>query len=232
MTRRRLRTSVLTVLAIALLLAVAPASSDFVRTDPRVAIGARLGSSPSQANAQPALLEKIAFSSSRDTPGDVGQVKIWLMDPDGTDPERLTGPADCLPTFPTCGDAFAVLSPDGKRIVFDSNRKRIVPDEPRNTSDLFMMQSDGDEQTFLARGSSASWAPRGALIAFHRSASGTGLPIREDPGAPAPDSDIFVMDIDAGGGADEHHQHAGAHRRRPALVARWAADRVHAPPCH
>ncbi len=58
------------------------------------------------------------------------------------------------------GNAFAKLSPDGKRIVFDSNRDRAAG-EPLNTSDLFLMKANGEEQTRLTRGSAASrraWA--------------------------------------------------------------------------
>ena len=58
------------------------------------------------------------------------------------------------------------------------------------------MASDGTEQTYLTRGSSASWAPDSKNITFHASASGTGLPIRMDPGAPPTDSDIFILNVD------------------------------------
>ena len=88
-----------------------------------------------------------------------------------------------------------MLSPDGKKFVFDSNRLRDQTD-PINTSDLFVMATDGTEQTHLIRGSSASWAPDSKHITFHRSASGTGLPIRTDPGAPTTDSDIFILNVD------------------------------------
>lgn len=46
------------------------------------------------------------------------------------------------------------------------------------------MKHDGSDQTFLTRGSSVGWSPDSQRIAFHRSASGTGLPIKADPGAP------------------------------------------------
>src|SRR5262249_29233015 len=92
------------------------------------------------------------------------------------------------------GDAFPALSPAGKRIVFDSNRDRAAG-EPLNTSDLFLTKVDGSEQTFLTRGSSATWSPDSKDIAFHASASGTGLPIRPDPGAPTADSDIFIARV-------------------------------------
>jgi Tol biopolymer transport system component len=73
------------------------------------------------------------------------------------------------------------------------------------------MNTDGTEQTYLIRGSSATWSPDSEHIAFHRSASGDvctvedpldlppsipGCPIRLDPGAPTWDSDIFVMNVD------------------------------------
>lgn len=130
--------------------------------------------------------ETISFTSTRDDP--TGEpllaAEIYLMDPDGTNPRRLTENTD--------GDGFQALSPDGKRFVFDSNRNRAAG-EPLNTSDLFLMKNDGSHQTFLTRGSSATWSPDSKLIAYHASASGELPPIRPDPGAPAADSDIFVI---------------------------------------
>jgi TolB protein len=51
-------------------------------------------------------------------------------------------------------------------------------------------------QQSLIRGSSATWSPDSKYIAFHASASGTGLPIKTDPGAATSDSDIFVANVD------------------------------------
>jgi TolB protein len=129
----------------------------------------------------------IAFTSTRD-----GNFEIYLMitNEDGTvintgDPIRVTDN--------DAGDGFPALSPDGKRIVFDSNRD--VPGQPPNISDLFLMKADGKDQTRLIRGTTATWSPDGKYIAFHRSASGIGLPIKDDPGAATIDSDIFVMRV-------------------------------------
>jgi Tol biopolymer transport system component len=131
-----------------------------------------------------ALESTIAFTSTRD---DLITAEIYLMSPDGSNVRRLTEN--------TGGNAFAALSPDGKKIVFDSNRNR-AESEPFNTSDLFVMNTKGDEQRFLIRGSSATWSPDSKNVAFHASASGAGLPTRTDAGAPTRDSDIFVANVD------------------------------------
>jgi TolB protein len=158
------------------------------------------------ATAEQCLFSRIAFSSTRDNPPPadprvVGE--IYLMDPDGTHPTRLTENTGG-------SNSFAAPSPDGKKIVFDSNRLR-VEGEPLLTSDLFVMNTDGTEQTYLIRGSNATWSPDSKHIAFFRSASGDvctvenpldlppadpGCPIRVEPGAPTWDSDIFIMNVD------------------------------------
>jgi TolB protein len=134
------------------------------------------------------LESSIAFSSTRDDP--TGQLllasEIYLTSADFTNSRRLTSN--------TAGDIFPSLSPDGTKVVFESNRNR-TKGEPLNTSDLFVMNTDGTEQTPLVRGSSATWAPDSKTIAFHASASGIGQPINNLPGAPASDSDIFVVNV-------------------------------------
>ena len=136
------------------------------------------------------LVERIAFSSTRHNPTGIPQVnsaEIYLMNPDGTNVVRLTTNAT--------SDQFAALSPNGKgRIVFDSNENN-APGDPINLVDLFLMRSDGSNRQYLVRGSSASWSPESQRIAFQRSASGTGIPINPQPGAPAPDSRIFVASV-------------------------------------
>lgn len=162
------------------------------------------------ALATPAVAQEvastIAFSSQRDNP--TGQPRIntneiyfidYLTDGTFAAPRRVTDNADA--------DFFPALSPDGKgKIVFDSNRRRSAV-EPINTSDLFLMNHDGTEQTFLTRGGSPTWSPAGwsphgshgkasKMIAFHASASGNGLPITPFPGSATSDSDIFVVNVD------------------------------------
>jgi TolB protein len=141
------------------------------------------------AAAKPSLASTIAFVSTRDDPAGnpLLTAEIYLMDADGSKPRALTDNA--------AGDAFPALSPDGKKIVFDSNRLR-GPAEAINTSDLFVMKSDGSNQTWLTRGSSGSWSAKRRDIVYHASASGTGVPIRVDPGSATTDSDIFVLNLD------------------------------------
>jgi Tol biopolymer transport system component len=142
------------------------------------------------------LESTIAFSSTRDNPTFqpvINAAEIYLVKPDGTNPRRLTFNSDGTPS--SDGDGFPDLSPDGKKIVFDSNRNR-AEGEPVNTSGLFVMDADGSEQAWLIRGGSPTWAPDSKQIAFHRSASGTGLPILPFPGAATSDSDIFVANVD------------------------------------
>src|SRR2546426_11320059 len=148
------------------------------------------------ARVQAALRSTIAFVSTRhDSTADPAvdpqrallAAEIYLVDGDGTNPRRLTEN--------TAFDGFPSLSPDGRRIVFDSNRRRTA-EEPFNTTDLFVMNANGSGQTFVTRGSSATWSPDGKQTAFHASASGTGLPIKPDPGAATTDNDIFVVNVD------------------------------------
>ena len=194
-------------IATALLIAAAGAGGPLAQegTDPQ---------DQAPGSGQPTMEEKIVFSSSRDNPAPpfvgsgcdpsnmtpfnyarcngLNSGELYLMDLDGTDPVRLTTNTDL--------DVFAALSPNGKNIVFDSNRLRDPLTELINTSDLFVMNTDGTEPMYVVRGSSATWSPDSKNIAFHRSASGTGGPIFNfNPGAPTTDSDIFALKVELDG---------------------------------
>lgn len=160
-----------------------------------IAIGSMLlvflAALPAGLSSQFELQSAIVFVSTRDNPtiDPTAASEIYLTKGDGTDPRRLTENTD--------GDGFPALSPDGKKIVFGSNRHR-TPGEPANIGHLFVMNTDGTEQTQLVRGSSATWSPDSKDIAYHASASGTGQPIKPDPGAATSDSDIFALNVDDG----------------------------------
>src|SRR5262245_11339730 len=64
------------------------------------------------------LVSTITFTSTRDAASPIPLLagEIYLMDEDGTNLRRLTDNA--------AGEGFSSLSPDGKKIVFDSNRNR------------------------------------------------------------------------------------------------------------
>lgn len=81
---------------------------------------------------------KIIYAS-----GMTGNAEIWSMNADGSDKKQLTGnPA---------GDVNPTVSPDGKTIVFISNRGNGVPH-------LWQMNSDGSNQRQLTNGT-GEWLP-------------------------------------------------------------------------
>ena len=137
-----------------------------------------------------AMTSTIAFVSTRHAPppgeNPLHASQVYLMDGDGSNVRRLTENVHM--------DNFPALSPDGTRIVFESNRFR-AEGEPVNTSHLFLMNVDGSAQTPLVRGNSGTWSPDGKRIAFHASASGAGRLVSGLPGAAAADSDLFVLHV-------------------------------------
>lgn len=221
MAKRLLRVSMLGLLTFSLLLSGGPARPDAVHADPNASSVDPLESSLNQASEQFELRSTIAFASSRGNTCAglinpalriclINSTEIYLMDPVPdpmqTNARRLTNNGDY--------DAFPVLTPDGKRIVFDSNRRGTIetPDlskcrvcTPTDVVDLFVMDLgdyDGvnpipdDKQRHLTRGGSSTMPPNGKYVAYQASRSGTAGPYKSALSGTTYDSNIFVLNID------------------------------------
>ncbi len=143
------------------------------------------------AQAEFDLLPTVAFVSTAPLTGTpIEAAEIYLVNEDDlTNLRRLTENEHY--------DAFPAISPDGKKILFDSD----APVEGRPPSvyynpDLWVMSSDGTERTYLDHGASGTWSRDSKYVAYHASASGTGAAIRTDPSAATIDSDIFILNVD------------------------------------
>jgi TolB protein len=113
-----------------------------------------LTKSPAARNIRPDWSpdgQKIAFATRRD-----GDDEIYVMNPDGSEPTRLTKNR--------ASDTAPAWSPDGRKILFQSDRDGDV--------EIFVMDADGSNQTPLTdypgRDQDADWSPNGRTIAFER----------------------------------------------------------------
>jgi Tol biopolymer transport system component len=136
----------------------------------------------------------IAYCSLPVTDGRIGSDDVWVVEPDGDNPVRLTDRGDaCLPAW----------SPDSSQIAFTA---WVFPqDAPGDHSNVWVMSRDGSEQRNLTDDPSRfdrapDWSPDGTRIAFDsagplqgREDPDIGLVIEHDPPA-----DVYVMP--AGGG--------------------------------
>ena len=118
---------------------------------------------------------QIAFSSDRD-----GYWEIYVMDADGGNQQNLTN----NPSH----DRDPSWSPDGKRVVFFSNRDGHAM-HGRPTSEIYVMDADGGNPQNLTNDRNddrfPSWSPDGRRIAFV-----------SDRDGPPRYFDIYVMDAD------------------------------------
>ena len=154
---------------------------------------------------------KIVFMSDRDGPdavGDMGRREIYIMNPDGSDQTRLTNDGG--------RDNFPALSPDGRRIAFQT--------EIDGGAEIVVMNADGTERRRLTNmtvdhvgAMRPAWSPDGSKIVFASfvqpkdiyviNADGTGTPKNltkhpKNDGSPAWSPDgrtiAFVSNRDGG----------------------------------
>ena len=122
---------------------------------------------------------QIVFVSERN-----GNPEIYVMDSNGQNQRRLTN---------NRGDDWSPSwSPDGKRIVFMSERAgHVHAKHGWPTSEIYVMDADGGSQQNLtnnpANDRQPSWSPDGKRIAFMSDRDGPDLHF-----------DIYVMDADGG----------------------------------
>ena len=136
----------------------------------------------------------IAYCSLPVTAGLLGSDDIWVIEPDGSNPQQLTDTGDaCLPAW----------SPDSAQIAFTA--WVFAPDFSGDQSDVWIMNRDGSGQRNVTNDptrfdSAPAWSSDGSTIAFH---SGGPLRGRQDPVLGEviehdPPLDIYLMHV-AGG---------------------------------
>jgi Tol biopolymer transport system component len=126
--------------------------------------------------------KQIVFASNRTAGRDhPGHCELFIMDADGTNVRQLTH-------APGCYNGGPFFSPDGKRVVFRSDRK-----EPERLQ-LFVINADGtgerpltDRPTWVCWG--PFWHPEGRHIIYAGADHGV---------AGRPNYDLYWMDVDTG----------------------------------
>ena len=133
--------------------------------------------------------KRIAFMSDRDGHvdilGGVLNFEIYVMDADGGNQQNLTNDPN--------NDSAPSWSPDGKRIVFSSDRDG-NREGNRNNSEIYVMDADGGNQQRLTENdffdTAPSWSPDGERIAFMSRRDGHFI------GDFGLSYEIYVMDAD------------------------------------
>jgi TolB protein len=119
---------------------------------------------------------QIVFCSKRS-----GSLELWVMNADGTGPRQLT-------RTPNCYNGGPFFSPDGKRVIFRSDRKE------KDRLQIYVINADGtgercvaDKPTWVCWG--PYWHPDGRHVIY----SGA-----DHAGGGRPNYDLFWIDVDSG----------------------------------
>ena len=158
--------------------------------------------------------KRIAFISDRDGHVPKGRVlpnfEIYVMDADGRNQQNLTN----HPSH----DSSPSWSPDGKRIAFVSGRDRFLDIHGFPTSEIYVMDADGENPQNLTNNrnddGAPSWSPDGKRIVFMSEREGHFIGDFE-----IITSEIYVMDVDGG-----NEQRLTENRKNdggPCMVTRW-----------
>lgn len=140
----------------------------------------QLTNEPSYTNPMPVWSPRsreVAFVSHRD-----GNFEIYTMNSDGSRQTRLTNAPDACPDGPfDCGDQQPAWSPNGRKIVFTSERD--------GDAEIYVMNADGTRQTRLThsagRDVNPKWSRNGRKIFFTSNRDGN--------------PEIYVMNADGTG---------------------------------
>jgi Tol biopolymer transport system component len=152
---------------------------------------------------------RIVFTVNRS-----GFGEIWVMDPDGGDPARLTDAGSS--GIDASGSTSPAWSPDGGEIAFASSGDAVV--ENHGDVEIYVMDATGDARRRLTNDDVYDATPAW-------SADGRRLVFAHLPGLGTEDADgvIVVMDADGTGRVDLTH-----HSRAPGIVLdadpAWSPD--------
>ena len=148
---------------------------------------------------------KLVFSSDR---GNDGGIKLWTMNPDGSNQTQLTFESERGPTLPyyvPVDDDHCKWSPDGTRIAFKSNRNLDLNNPDPEAYTIYIMDYPGHNvrRLILDQLPILSSDPYAEIAGFEWSPDGTKFALSYGPifssGDEKPTSNIYTVNADGSG---------------------------------